>query len=404
MENVLLEILKGFFNSRTAVKFSEKNIMPKVSHKANTSRLTTSRKSEPSSFSKVNVQIDLIITYAEDNLPLQKFVELLLQLGEYSICTGEFSSAVYIFEKILSKTKINQELKNFTAHSYRSLGEIFSRQALWEISLNYIKRAIEIYSKLENTEGIAECENLLGTIYGDLGNLSDAQIHFEKAHSMLNGKLVKSLLASKIKTNLGIINNIQGDLEKALEYYMSALSDYENTKDLRRMAEVRHNIGMLYSRLSKFNSAHKEFNHSIKLSQKLGDLQTLGLSYIGKANLYAVQKEFSLGDEFARKALEICHETKDMLSIADIYKIKGIIQRELGNYDNATNYLLTSLRLNKELKNQLNKAETELELGMLFKKTGKEIESKTYFRNAKRYYNRIGDNREIERINELLLA
>ena len=401
---MLLEILLGFFDKKTVAKFSKKYIMPKLSSNANSSQLYLSEKVEPSNFLKVNVQIDLIITYAEDNLPFQKFIELLHQLGEYSISTGEFSSAVYIFEKILHKTRAKSELLIFTAHSFRSLGEVFSRQALWEISFNYIKRAIEIYSKLKNPEGIAECENLLGTIYGDLGNLSDAQVHFEKAYSMLKGKLLKSKLASKIKTNLGIVSNIAGNFKKALEYYKSALVDFETAKDLRRMAEVRHNLGMLYGKINKYNSAHKEFNTSIKLSQKLGDLQTLGLSYIGKANLYAVQKEFPLGDEFARKALEVCHESKDMLSIADIYKIQGIIQRELHNYDNAATYLLTSLRLNKELKNQLNKAEAELELGKLFKQIGDEMESKNYFRSAIKYYKRIGDHQEIDRINELLLA
>ena len=398
MEKQLLGILHGFFDNKTVAKFSKKNILLKPSGKGKSSAV----KSVSNSFLKVNVQIDLVITFAEYNLPLLKFIELLLRLGAYSIGTGEFSSAVYIFEKVLSRTKAKKELENFTADSYLSLGEIFSRQAVWEISLNYIKRANDIYARLNNNEGLADCENLTGTIYGDLGNLKEAQMHFDKAYSLLTDKLTNKLLASKIKTNLGIVNNILGNFDKALEYYKSALSDFKTAKDTRRIAEVKHNMGMLYSKLHKYNSAHKEFNSSIRLSKKLGDLQTLGLSYIGKANAYAVQKEFSLGDSFAQKALEVCHESKDMLSVADIYKIQGIIQRELHNYDNAATFLLTSLRLNIELKNQLNKAETEVELGKLFKLIGKDVESKDYFRRSIRYYKRIGDNEEILRIKEML--
>ncbi len=403
MEKILSEILLEFFDNKTVAKFSKKKLMPGFPGSTKMSP-AASNGNELSSFLKVNVQIDLIITYSEDTLPAGKFVELLLKLGEYYVGCGEHSSAVYIFEKILSRTRAKKEFDGFTADSFRWLGEVFSRQAVWEISFSYIKRALEIYKRLKKREGIADCENLLGTIYGDIGNLKEAELHFEKAYSFLPRNLSNRLLASKIKTNLGIINNIAGNFEKALEYYKSALSDFESADNQRRTAEVRHNLGMLFGKLHNYKSAHKEFDKSIKLSRKTGDMETLGLSYIGKANLYAVQKEYLLGEDFAEKALRVCQKSNDMLSIADIYKIQGIIQRELRNYDNSATYLLTSLRLNKELNNKLNQAETELEVGKLLMETGNKEESREHYRRAINYFKTIGDMEEVERIKSLLKA
>ncbi len=401
IDKQLFKILQKYFNNKSVAKFFKKSITPASSVKAKSAKSILKEKKDIAYSVKTNVQTDLIITFAEGKLPLEKFVKLLLHLGDHAISTGEFSTAVYLYEKVLSKLRTHKDLEVYVADSYRSLGEIFSRQAVWEISFSYIRRAIEIYARLGNRAGLADCENLLGTIYGDLGNIKEAQAHFEKAFSLLSSRTGNSLLVSKIKTNLGIVNNISGNYETALKHYKSALTYFESIKDTKRMAEVRHNLGMLYSKLHKYERAHKEFNRSISLSKKSVDLQTHGLSLIGKASLYAIQKEFSLSDDCARKALEVCHEIKDMLSIAEVYKIQGIIQRELCNYDNAATYLLTSLRINKELKSQLNKAEVELELGVLFKEIGKEVESKDYYRRALRYFKRIGDKEEVDKIKKL---
>lgn len=78
--------------------------------------------------------------------------------------------------------------------------------------------------------------------------------------------------------------------------------------------------------------------------------------------------DFSLSNAFADKALEVAHKLNDKLTIAEVYRIKGVIQRSVQNYILAENYLQTSLRLNKEISNQLNQAETYQELGFYIKR------------------------------------
>ena len=89
--------------------------------------------------------------------------------------------------------------------------------------------------------------------------------------------------------------------------------------------------------------------------------------------------DFSLSNAFADKSLEVAHKLNDKLTIAEVYKIKGIIQRKVQNYILSENYLQTSLRLNKETGNQLNQAETYQELGILYKEMGKTKQSEEEF-------------------------
>lgn len=50
-------------------------------------------------------QIDLLVTFAENKLEREKFLSLLLYLGQASITNGEFSAAIDVNEKIINLTK-----------------------------------------------------------------------------------------------------------------------------------------------------------------------------------------------------------------------------------------------------------------------------------------------------------
>jgi tetratricopeptide (TPR) repeat protein len=401
-ENSLKVILSGFFDRQTVLDFTRE--FPAKTNVSNKPQISTKYvnllASQPIDLSFDNTPIDFIITKAEAILSEGKLLKLLSGLGNYTIVSGESTSAVYIFEKLLAITKAKPKANLLTARTLLSLGNVFSRQALWGISLNYINEAYSIFKKLNNKNGCADCENLLGSIYGELGNLKQAQIHFEAALAFLKNNN-DACLKGKIEINLGIINNIEGHYESAFKYYKSALKTFNARKDLQRVAEIRHNLGMLNSKMHKYELAIKEFDRSISLSSKWKYLYTLGISYLGKAVVHAIKEDYQLSDLFAGKALEVCHKINDRLSVADIYKVKGIIHRDTRNYELAENYLLTSLRINEELNNEMNKAETEFELGILYKHMGNSGKSITYFGNAKKYFIKIGAADEVKEINKL---
>lgn len=402
-EDILSDILIEFFDKNAFSKLRKKlpvktqaTRIPKISTKS--VDLIESGAINPF---QTDSPIDFIITTAEASLSEEKFLQLLSKLGGYSISSGEFTPAVYIFEKLVAITKGKTKLNKITADSLLSLGDIFSRQALWGISFNYINDAYNIFRKLNNNKGCADCENILGSIHGELGNLKEAHIHFERALSFLKHKK-DNCIKGKIEINLGIINNIQGNFDLALEYYNNALDKFKSMNDLKRIAEIRHNIGILHSKTHKYELAIKEFDQSIYLSSKRKYLPTLGVSYLGKAVVYAIQEDYKLSSLFAEKALEVSHKINDKLSIADVYKVKGIIYRDTKNYELAESYLSTSLRINKELNNEMNKAETEFELGLLYKYMNKKSESRSFFLSAKKYFTKIGALKEVREIDRLL--
>ncbi len=391
---LLSELLGSFFTKK---EISSLNKKLEVKDKSNLKKTNIKTNKLQIPILTADIEIELIITFAFEKLSDNKYLEFLFHLGQYTITTGQNSQAIYIHENILRVTEGKVDFENFYANASLALGELYSRQALWKLCLNYIKQANKIFRKQNNLKGASNCENLLGTVYGEYGNLKKAKEHFEKSISFLD-PLKDSELIGKIENNLGITYNIQGELDTALSYYNRALTNFEKIRDLKRMAEVHHNMGMLYSKKDSSRQAIKEFDASIAFAKRINYKQSLVMSYLSKAHLLIIQKDFNLAEALTNEAFELCNAINDKMAFGDVFKLKGVIQRNFKKYSLAEHYLSTSIRINKELKNELNHAESEFELGILYSEKGELKESKKHFLVALKYYKKIKAQKEIKEI------
>lgn len=350
---------------------------------------------------QTRLQLDLLITYAETKYQPEKLIEFLIYLGQLTILAGENQVAIEIQEKIISLCNGKSGTEDIVANALLSLGEIHSRQANWELSVNYLEKAAQIFRDQHDIKGGIHCENIQGTIEGDHGNLEKAKAHFENALKALEG-LNDSALVGKIEINLGIINNMQGNYDEALSYLKRALINFENLRDLKRIAEIKQNLGMVYTKKKEYSLAISEFDDSIDASIRSNYLQNLGITFVNKAYVYTNLKDFNFAEAFCNKAMEIAYRINDKLTIAEVHKIKGIISRNRKKFEAAENSLLSSLRLNKDLGNQLNLAETSWELGILYKQKGEMDKANKYLNEALGYFRKINSKADIEDLEKLI--
>jgi tetratricopeptide (TPR) repeat protein len=350
---------------------------------------------------KYQAAIDILITFAKGKLPKTKFYQLIFHVGDRSIYLGELSASLKIFNFIISEIKDEENLQHVAAQAYLALGDLYSRQAKWKESIKNIKLASKIFKKYKDLKGIARCENLIGTIQGEKGEIKKAKAHFEKSISELDHKK-DNVLMGMMDINLGVLNTIQGNYDVALTCYQRSLVTFEQLEDTRRLVEIRHNLGMLYTQKGEYKEALAEFDQSIFLAIKMNYLPSISMSYQSKAYIYTRLHDYPLASAFADRAMEMCDRLNDRLSIADIYKIKGIIERNQGNFKSAENYLLSSLRINQELENSLNEAETNFELGLLYFEINNEKQAHQALLSALKYYKKSGVTETVKRIEALL--
>jgi tetratricopeptide (TPR) repeat protein len=72
----------------------------------------------------------------------------------------------------------------------------------------------------------------------------------------------------------------------------------------------------------------------------------------------------------------------------------------MDNFQLSEEFFENSIRLNKDLENKLNVAESSAELGKLLKKNKREEEAKPYLDSAARYYKEIKDEDNVSRLVE----
>ena len=401
-EPLVEEVLKNFFTEADAEVFNSNYLASEQRQDVTDEKLKEEFDVDLQSGIRTRSQVDLLLTFAENKLPKDKFIDLLLFVGQSTITSGEFSTALEIHEKLAHFSEDTPQMKNIAANAFLRMSEVYSRQAKWELSFNYLGKADNLFQDENDVKGNAECENLMGTIFGDKGELQKAVEHFENALTFLEDN-PDNVLKGKIEINLGIINNIQGKYDSALSYFRRALLNFEKAEDIRRVSEVRQDMGMVYTKKKEFREALSEFDLSLTAAKEINYLQSFGINYVSKAYVYTQLSDFDFAEAFADKSMEVAYKLDDKLTIAEVYKIKGIIQRNKNNLAAAENYLLTSLRLNNETGNKLNQAETSYELGILYNISDDNEKSNKYFADALEYYKKIEAEEEIREIEKLII-
>lgn len=343
------------------------------------------------------IQIDRAITLAEKKLESDKFYEFILELGNICIASGKINFAQEIFSKINRKSN-NKIIK---AKSLIGLADIHSRRANWTRGISLVTEAESIFKENNDIMGLANCFNMLGSISGEMGEIERAKNYFNQSLVFANDSSDQELNA-KIETNLGIVNTILGNTDESVMHYESAMMIYKQSGDLRRVAEVYLNIGLNFLETRDIKSSLAALDKGIEVSIENRYLGVLTLLYHAKSQALIAEKDIQSAKEFADKALSLSHNLDDKLTIAEIYKIRGIIAKELNDLNTSENYLMISLRINTSLRNNLNIAEVSIELATLYKDQGKHEQSKYYYSQAIDYFRKSNAPDKVMKIEKML--
>lgn len=339
------------------------------------------------------VKIDRTITFSQKQLIPDEFCEFMLDLGRLCISNGKLNFANEIFKKAIKST----DKILYKAEATLEIADIYSRRADWFGCLRTADEAEKMFKEINNSSGIAKCDNLRAVVYGEQGDIDRARKYFQRSLSLID-KDSELELAANLSTNLGIIENIEGNKDDAIMHLKNAFIFYKKLDNQKRMAEVNYNIGLTYSESGEFNKASESYDEAIEIAKRGRFMSILCLVYLAKSQALVEKEDIESAAVFADKAFEMSHDVDDKLTSADIYKVKGIIERHLKNFRLAESFLLNSLRINTSLKNKMNIAETSLELAALYNELNDPENKNTHLKSALDYYRKIEALQKVKEI------
>ena len=145
---------------------------------------------------------------------------------------------------------------------------------------------------------------------------------------------------------------------------------------------IHHNLGMVYFKKKQYDKSLNEYHKSLRLARSSNNIAVLAILYVAMAHVYVKTDDLISATKLLDKSFEIGNEINDRLSIADTYKLKGVVERLRKNYELAENFLFMAYRLNNELNN----------------KAG----AKKHFTIAYKHFKKIGAKFELETIDSYL--
>ena len=248
------------------------------------------------------------------------------------------------------------------------------------------RRSYDVARQIGHDVLAAEALNTLGGLDLTSGSLAEARSTLLQALEL--GGSSRELRA-RVEQNLGILANIQGELDEALTRYERSLEAYRRCEDPHGCAIAYHNLGMVSADRGLFDEADRYFRESRALAERTGDVYLRGLCFVNHAEVDVARQRFENARQNAEAALALFDQLGTRGAKADAYRVIGMIYRETSRPALAESRLRRAIELAAGAGSVLNEAEASRELALLYQAMGRNQEALRLLNVAYRLFRRL---------------
>jgi tetratricopeptide (TPR) repeat protein len=260
-----------------------------------------------------------------------------LSISFYYSCRGMIDSADYFCKvgmelgKILNSTPL-------LARGYGRLGYIYRTKGEKLKAVESLKKAIMLDSL--NQELVANCCMNLGIIYGDAGSPEKAVFYYLKALS-IREKQNKLIDAGYLSCNLAGFYFQTSSKDQGYKYYEKGLQLFRQAKFATGESYAYNCLGMIYFENKDWLSALTFYRKSIAINDAgphPGHTEnSFTLTNIG--DTWLKMKRYDSAAIYYAKSLKLSSMHQDWLPLSCTYLSMGDLNTQLKNYPKAIEYL-----------------------------------------------------------------
>ena len=299
-----------------------------------------------------------------------KKVELLLEIGNIYVDTGNLSRALETYKKIygysmnLVEEKLQVDCANKIAH-------IFIRRNEVQKSLEFIEKGERILMNIKYMEGYLENKKNLADVY-------TAKQEYDKVFDICTDCLKKCgndyiKYKGLMYNNLGILYAETSRIVEALECYRKGLKYFEEINYPEGMCRCLNNIGVIYGdHYNDSETAITYYNKYLVISQENNIIYLELFALVNLATSYCDKFDYDVALKYFKDVLEKSKAIEFESNIFYSYNYLSFVSLKMGNIKEAYEY---NLLAQKELK--------------LYPIQGKDIS--IYYQMGAEFYYGIGD-------------
>ena len=194
--------------------------------------------------------------------------ERLSRLLDYVFDIRRFDAeeAIDLCDEIIVEAEQYQD-KVALGRAYNHKGFCYALRSEYQMGLSCLDKARRYAVEVKNDGLRARVAKNYGSIYRDLGKLSDAFTQYEKA-LYLNEKLGEELETAVVLLQIANLHLDLYEYKNALEYAEKALQLFEQTDDQNRIAEAHFALGNIFFKQENFPKAKASYKRVSELNAR----------------------------------------------------------------------------------------------------------------------------------------
>lgn len=261
------------------------------------------------------------IEYSKEEVKLSEILKFKLERSYDDLAwlyknTGDYINSLNIYfksEKYAQNFK-SPKKEEVLAEVYNGLSSVYSRLNNFDLAISTANKAIDNYTKLNDTIGMAianlnsgnyyyykngyhaaltkyklaekyftmkdssylsDCSNCIASVLYQMKNYNEALIYYTKSYDLCLKKSPNNLSKQAIALqNLGQTYASLGDLKKGVSHCLKAAELFEKLNDYTNVYNTYENIANYYSQLGDYKSSNQYYTAYVHLKDSIFDQDT----------------------------------------------------------------------------------------------------------------------------------
>ncbi len=316
-----------------------------------------------------------------------------LAAGQRAENAGDFVAAVAAYRAVVDVPD-----EHLAAQAHFCLGRVSWRQGRFDAALSAFENARALAERIGNQELAARVDNGVGAVHYARGDYAAAR----RAYGVAQAHTGDCVMRGKILLNLGVIENIEGNFDAALDHYSRAFSLFEEAGDRASAMLALHNRGMVQADMHLWDDAEKSFLAALGIATDTGNREMVAKTLVNRSEVLV--ERGALVDAVAQcdRALEIYADIGDEVGRAEALRWRAHALGRAGEHVEAERNASEAMHIAMRSGTRLLEAEAARTVGILRGLLGDRAGGIKQLRRALALFTELGAKREAKEIGALL--
>ena len=316
-----------------------------------------------------------------------------LAAGERAEASGDYLTAAAAYRAVAASGD-----DALMAEAHFCLGRVTWRQGRFDAALVEFESALALATRIGDVELWARVENGIGAVHYARGAYASAR----RAYAASLARTASEGMRGKTILNLGVIENIEGNFENALEHYERAYRLLTDSGDVASATLAVHNRGMVEADLERWDAAESSYVIALTLATESGNREMVAKTLVNRSELLVERGALREAIDHCDHALAIYADVGDEVGRGEALRWRGHALGRAGELAAAERSAAEALQIAIRSGARLLEAEAARDLGILRGMLGDVEGGEKTLQRALALFRELGAPREADAIDAQL--